>query len=164
MFFNFFFFIIFGKKSIFIWNELLDNSKKFTIETVMSHSSKLDFMRLAKEKGFKVYLVWVECYRYHFYAVKFHLKNHRYSDNKYRYMTKLNEARQVIHTCINILLLPWFSSHTAVWHNIIIFTLFFCIMLFSLYLWPRNKGDILWKQHWFQVLRDRTDRIWRSSW
>lgn len=43
----------------FIWNELLDNSKKFTIETVMSHSSKLDFMRLAKEKGFKVYLYFV---------------------------------------------------------------------------------------------------------
>ena len=49
-------------------------------------------------------MVWVECYRHHFYAVKFHLKNHRYSDNKYRYMTKLNEARQVIHTCINIML------------------------------------------------------------
>lgn len=43
----------------FIWNELLDNSKKFTIETVMSHTSKLDFMRLAKEKGFKVYLYFV---------------------------------------------------------------------------------------------------------
>lgn len=43
----------------FIWNELLDNSKKFTIETVMSHSSKLQFMRLAKEKGFKVYLYFV---------------------------------------------------------------------------------------------------------
>lgn len=43
----------------FIWNELLDNSKKFTVETVMSHSSKLEFMRLAKEKGFKVYLYFV---------------------------------------------------------------------------------------------------------
>ena len=43
----------------FIWNELLDNSKKFTIETVMSHSSKLDFMEKAKEKGFKVYLYFV---------------------------------------------------------------------------------------------------------
>ncbi len=43
----------------FIWNELLDSSKKFTIETVMSHSSKLDFMRKAQEKGFKVYLYFV---------------------------------------------------------------------------------------------------------
>ena len=43
----------------FIWNELLDYSKKFTIETVMSHTSKLDFMMKAKEKGFKVYLYFV---------------------------------------------------------------------------------------------------------
>lgn len=43
----------------FIWNELLDSSKRFTIETVMSHPSKLDFMKLAKEKGFKVYLYFV---------------------------------------------------------------------------------------------------------
>lgn len=43
----------------FIWNELLDHSKKFTIETVMSHTSKLDFMKKAKEKGFKVYLYFV---------------------------------------------------------------------------------------------------------
>lgn len=43
----------------YIWNELLDNSKKFTIETVMSHPSKLGFMRKAKEKDFKVYLYFV---------------------------------------------------------------------------------------------------------
>lgn len=38
---------------------LLDNSSKFTIETVMSHVSKLEFMQLAKDKGFKVYLYFV---------------------------------------------------------------------------------------------------------
>ena len=38
---------------------LLDCSKKFTIETVMSHPSKLNFMRKAQEKGFKVYLYFV---------------------------------------------------------------------------------------------------------
>ena len=43
----------------YIWNLLLECSTKFTIETVMSHPSKLDFMRLAKEKGFKVYLYFV---------------------------------------------------------------------------------------------------------
>jgi hypothetical protein len=43
----------------YIRNELLDNSKKFTIETVMSHPSKLEFLKLAKEKGFKVYLYFV---------------------------------------------------------------------------------------------------------
>lgn len=43
----------------YIWNLLLECSTKFTIETVMSHPSKLDFMRLAKEKGFKIYLYFV---------------------------------------------------------------------------------------------------------
>lgn len=31
----------------------------FTVETVMSHRSKLDFIRTAKEKGFKIYLYYV---------------------------------------------------------------------------------------------------------
>lgn len=43
----------------FICNELLNESNKFTVETVMSHSSKLDFMKKAKSKGFKVYLYFV---------------------------------------------------------------------------------------------------------
>lgn len=45
--------------SSYIGTELLDYSNKFTIETVMSHPSKLDFMRLAQKKGFKVYLYFV---------------------------------------------------------------------------------------------------------
>lgn len=43
----------------YIWNELLKTSNKFTVETVMSHLSKLDFMRKAKNAGFKVYLYFV---------------------------------------------------------------------------------------------------------
>lgn len=43
----------------FIWNELLECSKRFTVETVMSHLSKLDFMKKAQTKGFKVYLYFV---------------------------------------------------------------------------------------------------------
>ena len=31
----------------------------FTVETVMSHSSKLDFIREAREKGFRIYLYYV---------------------------------------------------------------------------------------------------------
>ena len=45
--------------TLYIWDELLDSSNKFTIETVMSHRSKLEFMCRAKEKGFKVYLYFV---------------------------------------------------------------------------------------------------------
>ena len=43
----------------YIWYRLLEISNKFTVETVMSHPSKLDFMRIAKENGFKVYLYFV---------------------------------------------------------------------------------------------------------
>lgn len=43
----------------YIWEELLKTSNKFTVETVMSHPSKLDFMRQAQEAGFKVYLYFV---------------------------------------------------------------------------------------------------------
>ena len=43
----------------YIREQLLANSNKFTFETVMSHPSKLEFMSLAKEKGFKVYLYFV---------------------------------------------------------------------------------------------------------
>ncbi|MCH5175792.1 MAG: zeta toxin family protein [Prevotellaceae bacterium] len=43
----------------YIWAELLESANKFTVETVMSHPSKLEFMRIAKERGFKVYLYFV---------------------------------------------------------------------------------------------------------
>lgn len=49
------------------------------------------------------YWVWVEVYERDMYAVKFHLKAHRDSKNKYSLMTGLNEARPVIHTCIAIM-------------------------------------------------------------
>lgn len=50
------------------------------------------------------YWVWVEVYDNDFYAIKFHLKAHRDSPNKYSLMTGLNEARPVINTCIAIML------------------------------------------------------------
>lgn len=43
----------------FIRNSLLDQTDRFSFETVMSHPSKLDFMQQAKERGFKVYLYFV---------------------------------------------------------------------------------------------------------
>lgn len=47
--------------AMYIRNKMLDSKKEitFTIETVMSHSSKLDFMREARKKGFRVYLYYV---------------------------------------------------------------------------------------------------------
>ena len=43
----------------FIRNSLLEETNRFTFETVMSHPSKLDFMQRAKDRGFKVYLYFV---------------------------------------------------------------------------------------------------------
>lgn len=43
----------------YLRNLLLDSSSRFTFETVMSHPSKIEELRLAKEKGFKVYLYFV---------------------------------------------------------------------------------------------------------
>ena len=43
----------------FIRNKLLGNCVKFTFETVMSHSSKIEFMRKAVESGYKTYLYFV---------------------------------------------------------------------------------------------------------
>lgn len=51
----------------------------------------------------QTYWVWVEVYRHNFYAVKFHLKAHRYSEHKYSVMTGLNEPRQCIRTVMAIM-------------------------------------------------------------
>jgi glycosidase len=40
----------------FIRQKLIQMRKSFTYETVMSHPSKIDFMKFAMEQGFKVYL------------------------------------------------------------------------------------------------------------
>lgn len=45
----------------FIRRGLLESKKEitYTVETVMSHPSKLEFMRKAREKGFRIYLYYV---------------------------------------------------------------------------------------------------------
>lgn len=45
--------------SAFIRNLLIDNGISFSFETVMSHPSKLDLFRKAKEKGFVNYLYFI---------------------------------------------------------------------------------------------------------
>lgn len=42
-----------------IRQRLLDNGVSFTFETVMSHSSKVDFMREAQARGYRTYLYFV---------------------------------------------------------------------------------------------------------
>lgn len=51
-----------------------------------------------------MYMVRVEVYTYNVYAVKFYLKKHSHSKNKYRLMANTYEPRRIINTCINIML------------------------------------------------------------
>ena len=55
-------------------------------------------------KSHLCYWVWVERYEHDIYAVKFHLKAHRHSKNKYNIKTGTFEPRTIIQTCINIML------------------------------------------------------------
>lgn len=43
----------------FLRNNLLDQDQTFSFETVMSHDSKVEFLRNAKEKGFTTYLYFI---------------------------------------------------------------------------------------------------------
>jgi len=89
----------------YIWNRLLETSNKFTVETVMSHPSKLDFMRLAKENGFKVYLYFVSLadpeLNKHRVQTRVAQGGHAVDENKirqryYRTMDNLYEALKIV--------------------------------------------------------------------
>lgn len=43
----------------FIRKKLFEGNKSFSFETVMSHNSKIELMKKAKEKGYRVYLYYV---------------------------------------------------------------------------------------------------------
>lgn len=81
----------FVKKDVEAWQGM---------ETFMTHRLLYSFK---STKTNQTYWVWVEVYKHHFYAVKFHLKNHRNSEHKYNIMTGLNEARQCIKTVMSIM-------------------------------------------------------------
>lgn len=55
-------------------------------------------------KGNHRYLIRVEEYRYDFFAVKFHLKAHTDSKNKYRLVTDYRDMQGCVRTCINVML------------------------------------------------------------
>lgn len=60
--------------------------------------------RFKSDRTKKVYMVRVECHSNNFYGIKFYLKIHEKSKYKYNNLTRLNEPRPVINTCICILL------------------------------------------------------------
>lgn len=60
--------------------------------------------RFKSTKSKLVYIVRVEEYEYHVYAIKFYQKSHSNSPHKYRLLTNTNEPRRIINTCIKIML------------------------------------------------------------
>ncbi len=50
------------------------------------------------------YIVNVEKYEFDIFVVKFHLKAHSDSENKYNLLTGLNDVGRIVRTCINIML------------------------------------------------------------
>lgn len=64
------------------------------------------------EKGM-CYIIRVEQYAESFYAIKFYLKQHKNSKNKYRLSTNQNKATRVIKTCVNVMLYMYNKDHFA---------------------------------------------------
>jgi len=60
-------------------------------------------------KTHMLYIAEVEYYKFDVYAIKFYLKAHRHSKDRFTILTNLHEARPVIYTCIAIL--------TAIFHQ-----------------------------------------------
>ena len=61
------------------------------------------------------YIVNVEEYPYEVFILKFHLKNHTSSPNKYKLLTQINDPFRVLSTCLNIL--HWFFTEKAPYGN-----------------------------------------------
>ena len=55
------------------------------------------------------YIVNVEQYEYHLFAIKFYLKAHRFSQNKYKLLTNHHNIPPIIRTCVEIML--YFLKH-----------------------------------------------------
>lgn len=59
------------------------------------------------------YIAQVEHYNLNLYAIKFYLKNHKDSPNRFTVLTGKFEARPVIHTCIAIMIHIYNLNHNA---------------------------------------------------
>ncbi len=55
-------------------------------------------------KTHMMYITEVEYYKFDLYAIKFYLKAHQNSKDRFNILTNLYEARPVIYTCIAILI------------------------------------------------------------
>lgn len=71
-------------------------------DSINGNSIPIKLFRFKSKKN-RTYLVRVECYKYHVYAIKFYCKAHQHSKKKYSLLTGDNEPRRIVFTCMNIL-------------------------------------------------------------
>lgn len=76
------------------------------------HLSNLLY-RFKSTKSNISYIVCVEHYKYNVFVVKFYPKSWRDSKRKYQLLTRTNEPRRIIYTCINIMLTIFDRHPTA---------------------------------------------------
>jgi len=86
----------------------LENSYPFIfLQNTKDEQNIATLVKLYRFKSTKsnlTYIARVELYPQHVYAIKFFLKKHSNSPNKYRLMANTYEPRKIINTCINIML------------------------------------------------------------
>lgn len=87
---------------------MLENAYPFlfvqNMEDEQHVAALIKMYRFKSTKSNLTYIVRVEVYPKHVYAIKFYLKANRNSPNKYRLTTNTNEPMRIINTCINIML------------------------------------------------------------
>lgn len=82
----------------FLESDYIEVRKLYTFRSNLSHQQ---------------YFVWIDKCKHNLYVIKFHLKNHRYSQRRYNILTNLHEARTIVFTCISILLNEVYSKEKS---------------------------------------------------
>lgn len=78
--------------------------KRGRLETEPNDINEIYTYRFKSNKSKQVYLVEVHHFRFNIFVVKYYLKSHRFSENKFNILTKLYEPRLVVNTCCMIML------------------------------------------------------------
>lgn len=90
--------------------EFSQRTKKKIIEGTLSYEEYLFTFTCCHNHR---YIVVVEEYDYFVYVIKYYLKNHRLSKNRFSFKTNTNDASRKMMTCINIMKLFYNKNHFA---------------------------------------------------
>lgn len=86
----------------FIRHSLIRQQKSFSFETVMSHPSKLEFMKLAKRKGYKTYLYFIatDDYSINLNRVKNRVRQGGHDVPEAKIKTRYNHSLDLLYTAL----------------------------------------------------------------